>query len=48
MGTNEINQYLFEGIENIDDNDFLTDRKLLLVLQYGSNLHRHISIWWLL
>ncbi len=35
MGTNEIKQCLFESIENIDDNEFLTSIKELIDHKYS-------------
>ena len=38
MGTNEIKQYLFEGIENIDDNEFLNAIKELIDRKYSQSI----------
>lgn len=35
MSTNEIKQHLFEGIENIDDNEFLSAIKDLIDHKYS-------------
>jgi hypothetical protein len=43
MGTNEIKQHLFEGIENIDDHEFLNSIKDLIDHKYSQSKEPNLT-----
>lgn len=45
MSSNEIKQILFEGIENIDDDEFLMTIKELIDHKYSQSLSPKLSKW---
>jgi len=45
MITNDIKQHLFEGIENIDDNEFLLTIKELIDRKYSQSANPILSEW---
>lgn len=45
MGTNEIKQMLHEGIENIDDHEFLLTIKELIDQKYSVEIYPELSSW---
>ena len=45
MSTDEIKQYLFEGIENIDDNEFLKTIKEMIDHKYSQLNEPALSDW---
>jgi len=45
MGTDELKRHLHEGIENIDDNEFLNTIKELIDRKYSSTEAPKLSEW---
>ncbi|MCF8304218.1 MAG: hypothetical protein K9I94_13160 [Bacteroidales bacterium] len=45
MSTNELKKYLFEGIENIDDNEFLLTLKELVDRKYDQHKPHKLASW---
>ena len=45
MSTDELKKYLHEGIENIDDNEFLNTIKELIDRKYSASKEPELSEW---
>ena len=45
MSTDELKKYLHEGIENIDDNEFLKTIKELIDHKYSASKEPELSEW---